>query len=56
MLTPRAVIGTTPGLANLFDHAVTPQTGFAGAVVNSGLNLETPGPAIAMYIIPNERI
>jgi len=53
MLTPRAVIGTTPGLANLFDHAVTPQTGFAGAVVNSGLNLETPGPAIAMYIIPN---
>ena len=53
MLAAGAVIGTPPGLADLFYHPATAQAGLAGAVINPGLNLEATCPAIAMNVIAN---
>ena len=53
MLATGAVVGTSSGLTDLFYHPATAQAGFAGSVINPGLDLETARPAIAMNIIAN---
>src|SRR5574343_274844 len=53
MLATRAIISAPPGLPNLPDHASTPQTRLIGTIIDASLNLEAPGTAIAVHIVPN---